>query len=121
VFQCFDGSLNTYLDKCIEIIALFDNFTVQHVFRHENTMTKYLAQQASGFDQIEEKLVFWRNRDVPVYQTRHSILWLMHSVTVCSAERSSTKLDVLISETGGSEISRILDEASKITTADPDY
>jgi hypothetical protein len=49
VFQCFDGSLNTYLDKCIEIIALFDNFTVQHVFRQENTMTNYLAQQASGF------------------------------------------------------------------------
>jgi hypothetical protein len=45
----------------------------------------------------------------------------MHNVTVYSAERSSTKLDVLISEIGGSEISRILDEASKITTADPDY
>jgi hypothetical protein len=26
VFQCFDGSLNAYLDKCLEIIALFDNF-----------------------------------------------------------------------------------------------
>jgi hypothetical protein len=33
VFQCFDGSLNTYLDKCLEIIALFDNFTVQHIFQ----------------------------------------------------------------------------------------
>jgi ribonuclease HI len=27
-FQCLDGSLNTYLDKCLEIIALFDDFTV---------------------------------------------------------------------------------------------
>jgi hypothetical protein len=26
MFQCFDGSLNAYLDKCLEIIALFDNF-----------------------------------------------------------------------------------------------
>jgi hypothetical protein len=23
VFQCFNGSLNAYLDKCLEIIALF--------------------------------------------------------------------------------------------------
>jgi hypothetical protein len=28
VFQCFDGLLNAYLDKCLEIIDLFDDFTV---------------------------------------------------------------------------------------------
>jgi hypothetical protein len=28
VFQCFDGSLNGYLEKCLEIIALFDDFTI---------------------------------------------------------------------------------------------
>jgi ribonuclease HI len=28
VFQCFNGSLNAYLDKCLEIIDLFDDFTV---------------------------------------------------------------------------------------------
>jgi hypothetical protein len=49
LFQCFDGSLNVYLDKCLKIIALFDNFTVQHVSRDENTVTNDLAQQASGF------------------------------------------------------------------------
>jgi hypothetical protein len=49
VFQCFDRSLNAYLDKCLEIIALFDYFTVQHVSRDENTVVNNLAQQASGF------------------------------------------------------------------------
>jgi ribonuclease HI len=49
VFQCFDGSVNAYLDKCLEIIALFDNFTVQHVSRDENMVVNDLAQQASGF------------------------------------------------------------------------
>jgi hypothetical protein len=44
----------------------------------------------------------------------------MHSVTVCSAKPSLVKSDVPISETGGSEISRILDEASKTTMANPD-
>jgi ribonuclease HI len=49
MFQCFDGSLNAYFDKCLEIIALFDDFTVQHVSRNENTVANDLARQASGF------------------------------------------------------------------------
>jgi hypothetical protein len=49
VFQCYDGSLNAYLDKCLKIITLFDDFIVQHVFRDENTLVNNLAQQASGF------------------------------------------------------------------------
>jgi hypothetical protein len=43
----------------------------------------------------------------------------MHSATICSIEPSSAKSDVSVSETGGSEVSRISDEASKTTTADP--
>jgi hypothetical protein len=43
VFQCFDRSLNAYLDKCLEIIALFDDFTVQHISRDENTLENNLA------------------------------------------------------------------------------
>jgi ribonuclease HI len=42
-FQCLDGSLNAYLEKCLEIIALFDDFTVQHVSRNENTVVNDLA------------------------------------------------------------------------------
>jgi ribonuclease HI len=49
VFQCFGGSLNVYLDKCLKIIALFNDFTVQHVFRDENIVANDLAQQASDF------------------------------------------------------------------------
>jgi ribonuclease HI len=45
-FQCLDGSLNAYLDKCLENIALFNDFTVQHVSRIENTMANNLAQEA---------------------------------------------------------------------------
>jgi ribonuclease HI len=48
-FHCLDGTLNAYLDKCLKIIALFDDFTVQHVFRNENTVANDSAQQASGF------------------------------------------------------------------------
>jgi ribonuclease HI len=48
-FQCLDRSLNAYLDKCLQIIALFNDFTVHHVFRDENIVVNDLAQQASGF------------------------------------------------------------------------
>jgi hypothetical protein len=33
----------------LDIIALFDDFTVQHVSRDENIVVNDLAQQTSGF------------------------------------------------------------------------
>jgi ribonuclease HI len=43
IYQCFIGSLNAYLDKCLEIIIIFDDFTMQHVFRDANTAGNDLA------------------------------------------------------------------------------
>jgi hypothetical protein len=57
-FQYLDRSLNAYLDKCLEIIALFDNFTVQLVSRDENTVVKDLVQQALGFQANRGNSVF---------------------------------------------------------------
>jgi hypothetical protein len=57
-FQYLDGSLNPYLDKCLKIIALFDDFTVQHVSSDENTIANDLAQQASGFRTNQGKFNF---------------------------------------------------------------
>jgi hypothetical protein len=120
VFQCFNRLLNAYLDKCMKIITLFNDFTVWHVFRDENTLANDLAQQASGFQSNRGKFYFLEKPDVPVYQTEQSSFWPMHSATVCSAEPHSAKPDVPVSKTGGSEISRISDEVSKIIMADPD-
>jgi hypothetical protein len=44
----------------------------------------------------------------------------MHRATICSAEPSSAKLDGLVSEIGGFEISRITNESSKSLIVDPD-
>jgi hypothetical protein len=79
-----------------------------------------LAQQASGFQSNREKFGFLKKLNVSVFQTGQSDFRLMHNAIVCSAESSSAKPDVLVSETGGSGISRISDEVSKMTTADPD-
>jgi hypothetical protein len=70
MFQCLDGSLNAYLDKCLKIITLFDDFTVQHVSRDENTFANDLSQQASGFRSNRGKFGFLEKSDVLVCQTR---------------------------------------------------
>jgi hypothetical protein len=44
----------------------------------------------------------------------------MCNVTICSAEPCSVKLDGPVFETGGSRISSILDESTKMMMADPD-
>jgi hypothetical protein len=60
-------SLNAYLDKCLEIIALFDDFTMQHFSSDENTVANNLAQQASGFRSNREKFGVLEKSDVPVF------------------------------------------------------
>ena len=50
VCQCYNGSLNAYLDKCLEIFSSFDEFVIRHLPREENGQTNALAQQASGYN-----------------------------------------------------------------------
>ena len=50
VCQCYNGSLNAYLDKCLDIISSFDEFIIKHIPREENEKTNTLAQQASGYN-----------------------------------------------------------------------
>ena len=50
VCQCYNGYLNTYLDKCLDIIFSFDQFVIKHIPREENGKANALAQQASGYD-----------------------------------------------------------------------
>ena len=50
VCQCYIGSLNAYLDKCLDIISSFDEFVIKHLPREENGQTNALAQQASGYN-----------------------------------------------------------------------
>jgi ribonuclease HI len=47
--QCLEGSLNAYLDKCLDVIKFsFNEFCIHHIPRHENCRANDLAQGASG-------------------------------------------------------------------------
>jgi ribonuclease HI len=48
-YQFFDGTLNSYLEKCWDIIHSFDEFSIRHISRVENHRANNLAQDASGY------------------------------------------------------------------------
>jgi ribonuclease HI len=47
--QCLDGVLNSYRDRCLDIIKLFDMFSIKHIHREKNSRSHRLVQQASGY------------------------------------------------------------------------
>jgi hypothetical protein len=49
--------LNSFRDRCLDIIKLFDIFSIKHVPRKENSQANRLAQQASGYVVSQE--VYW--------------------------------------------------------------
>jgi ribonuclease HI len=55
--QCLDGVLNSYWDKCLDIIKLFDTFSIKHIPQEENSWVNQLAKQASGY--VVRQGVFW--------------------------------------------------------------
>jgi hypothetical protein len=55
--QCLDGVLSPYLDRCLEIIKLFDTFSFKQIPREENSRSNRLAQQASGY--VVSQGVLW--------------------------------------------------------------
>ena len=54
VCQCYNGSLNAYLDKCLEIISCFDEFVIRDIPREENERANALAQQAYGYTVVNK-------------------------------------------------------------------
>jgi ribonuclease HI len=55
--QCLDGVLNSYWNKCLGIIKLFDLFGIKHIPQEENVRVNQLAQQALGH--VVSQGVFW--------------------------------------------------------------
>ena len=50
VCQCYNGSLNAYFDKCLDIIFFFDELVIKHIPRELNGKVNTLTQQASGYN-----------------------------------------------------------------------
>ena len=50
VYQYYNGALNAYLDKCLDIISCFDEFVIRHIPREDNKKANTLAQQVSGYN-----------------------------------------------------------------------
>jgi hypothetical protein len=55
--QCLDEVLHSYWDKYLDIIKLFDTFSIKHIPQKENSRANRLAQQASGY--VVSQGCFW--------------------------------------------------------------
>jgi hypothetical protein len=61
--RCWDGVLNSYHDKCLELIRSLETFHISYIPREKNKRANAWAQQAFGYDvkrglfMIEEKLI----------------------------------------------------------------
>jgi ribonuclease HI len=42
--QCLDGVLNSYRERCLDIVKLFDTFSIKYIPREENSKANQLAQ-----------------------------------------------------------------------------
>lgn len=67
-FQCFDGLLNSYLDRCLDIIKSLDTFTINHISTEENFRANWLAQQASCYQVSREKFLIIEKPMLPVVE-----------------------------------------------------
>jgi hypothetical protein len=47
--QCLDGVLNSYRDRCLDIVKLFDMFSIKHITQEENSKANRLGHEASGY------------------------------------------------------------------------
>ena len=52
--KCNNGSLNAYLDKCLNIIFSFVEFVIRHILKEDNEQANALAQQASGYTIVKK-------------------------------------------------------------------
>ena len=65
VCQCYNGYLNTYLDKCLDIISSFDEFIIRHLPREENGQANALAHQAFGYAIVKKYHIRSRSKQKP--------------------------------------------------------
>jgi len=104
VCQCYNGSLNVYLDKCFKIISYFDEFVIRHIPREENGRANGLAKQASDYAVVKyfhiRKLMRVNAElqvlDEPVRTVDTASLTAQTGLTDVSAESSNFQLQELV-------------------------
>jgi transposase InsO family protein len=48
-YQCFDGTLNSYLEKCWSIIHSFDEFSIRHIIHRFGIPQTLTTDQGTSF------------------------------------------------------------------------
>ena len=57
VCRCYNGNLNAYLDRCLDIISCFVKFVIRHIPREDNKKSNTLVHQASDYNVTKNILI----------------------------------------------------------------
>jgi hypothetical protein len=115
--QCLDGSLNAYLDKCLDVIKFnIDEFYIHHIPRHENCRANDLAQGASGYNvqsknfHVEEKPMLGNEKILLCIEpdgltaTQISQTATRRGQTIMQAGQTATQASSAIGKQGGQRL-----------------
>jgi ribonuclease HI len=72
--QCLDEVLNSYHERCLDIVGTMDYFCIKHIPRERNREANVLLQQASGYEVTTEMFEITRSpaTQVSVYDSNES-------------------------------------------------
>jgi hypothetical protein len=89
--QCIDRVLNSYRNKCWEVIKTLDKFHITHIPREANRKTNLLAQQASGYNVSRGIFVIKHEPGVQETQDSSDQSAKMHGKAGCDIEQHTTE------------------------------
>ena len=97
--QCYNGYLNAYIDKCLDIISCSHEFVTRYIPRDENGKANALAQQASGYNVVKKYVNIQKPMQAKVkFQVLDELVWPVEA-TGLTTQNSLTGLDTCL--TGG--------------------
>ena len=111
-FQCFDGLLNSYLDRCLDIIKSLDTFTINHIPREENSRANCLAQQASGYH-ISKGRFFIIEKPMPVAENSETDRLFINIVN-CATQLGSVQQETLHEKENSVQVPQATELASDL-------
>jgi ribonuclease HI len=89
--QCLDGVLNSYRNKCWEVIKTLDEFHISHIPREGNRKANLLAQQASGYNVSTGIFVIKHEPGVQEIQDSNDQSAKMHGKAGCDIKKHTTE------------------------------
>jgi hypothetical protein len=103
--QCLDGVLNSYRDRCLDIIKTLDTFGIYHIPRDKNQEANALAQHASGYEVTNGLFVIKEGQTMQCMFISQNKLIKGSEANMAAPERPTMQNSKSPESAGGSDVS----------------